>query len=146
MSRKLKFLVLSALMFNLCFYNLSFAVNEFDNKFVNKKEETIFINNKIRRLRKDFLETKKQTEDKCINLSNLRTERMLDGFVSDDLIKHKVFTDRIRNINKSINSIKEDQARRKKLGLSSFVKLDNEKLEKLEQEKLELKEELFLLY
>ena len=146
MSRKLKFLVLSALMFNLCFYNLSFAVNEFDNKFAKKKEETIFINNKIRRLRKDFLEAKKQTEDKCINLSNLRTERMLDGLVSDDLIKHKVLTDRIKNINKSINSIKEDQARRKKLGLSSFVKLDNEKLEKLEQEKLELKEELFLLY
>ena len=71
---------------------------------------------------------------------------MLDGLVSDDLIKHKVLTDRIRNINKSINSIKEDQERRKKLGLSSFVKLDNEKIEKLEQEKLELKEELFLLY
>ena len=146
MSRKLKFLALSALMFNLCFYNLSFAVNEIDNKLANKKEEITFVNNKIRRLRKDFLEAKKQTEDKCINLSNLRTERMLDGLVSDDLIKHKVLTDRIRNINKSINSIKEDQERRKKLGLSSFVKLDNEKIEKLEQEKLELKEELFLLY
>jgi|GEM_PF-1527078 len=60
--------------------------------------------------------------------------------------KFKDLTKQIVDISQVIKIAKTDKERHEKLGMVTSIKWDDEKIEKLEQEKSELEEELLLLY